>query len=77
MLLPNKVTSPFSVATLLLLLVIAPPLPMPVPVTLKALAMVFPFRSNAAPEATLAEAVPRPALWPNLTPPALTRVPPL
>ena len=76
-LLPIKVTAPFNVATLLLLLVIAPPLLMPVPVTLKALATVLPFKSSAAPEATLAAAVPRPALWPNLTKPTLIWVPPL
>ena len=76
-LLPSSVTAPLSVAMLLLELVIAPPLLMPLPVTLRALEIERPFRSNSAPEATLAAAVPRPALWPNLTLPVLIWVPPL
>ena len=66
-----------SAAALELLFMSAPPLLMPVPEITNALLMLWPFRSSAAPELTLATCVPSATDLPSLSVPALTVVPPL
>ena len=69
-----KATEPDSVAAAAALLVNAPALLTPVPLKLKLLAMLLPFKSKAAPEATVALPVPKAAELPTTTVPALMAV---
>ena len=64
-----------SDAAVALLLVSAPAPLIPVPEITNALLMLWPFRSSAAPELTVADRVPSATGLPSLSVPALTVVP--